>query len=184
MKKERLTRRSIQRRVTLLFKFGLLKPPRMSYDVSRRNHMLPENQQVVSPDQFDELFRKQALIAEFATESEESDYERRDSFLIHLIRAEAAKQFDPESDESPFVGDDWWPDHTRHLEVTPDHCTPEFLAGLRALLADDYRDYRIQLCVYADHSDGNSYIGSMALSADRVLIEQKLRDLLCRDKND
>jgi len=146
--------------------------------------MLPRNQQVVSQDQFAELFREQALTAEFATESEESDYERRDSFLIHLIRNEAAKQFGTESDESPFVGDDWWPDHTRHLEVTPAHCTPEFFAGLRTLLADEYRDYRIQLCVYADHSDGNSYIGSMALSADRVLIEQKLRNLLCPDEND
>lgn len=144
--------------------------------------MLPENQQVVSPDQFDQLFGEQALIAEFATESEEFEYERRDSFLIHLIRNEAAKQF--ESDESPFVGDDWWPNHTRYLEVTPSHCTPEFLVGLRALLADDYRDYRIQLCVYADRDDGKSYIGSMALSAKSVLIEQKLRDLLYRNKND
>lgn len=48
--------------------------------------MLPENQQVVSPDQFDLLFGEQALIAEFSNESEESEYERRDSFLIHLIR--------------------------------------------------------------------------------------------------
>lgn len=146
--------------------------------------MLPENQQVVSPDQFDQLFGEQALIAEFANESEETEYEQRDSFLIHLIRNEAAKQFGPASDESPFVGDDWWPNHTRYLDVTPDHCTPDFLTGLRTLLADDYRDYRIQLCVYADRDDGKSYIGSMALSADHVLIEQKLWDLLYRDKND
>lgn len=48
--------------------------------------MLTENQQVVSPDQFDLLFGEQALIAEFANESEESEYQRRGSFLIHLIR--------------------------------------------------------------------------------------------------
>jgi hypothetical protein len=53
--------------------------------------MLPENQQVVSPDQFDLLFGEQALIAEFANESEESEYERRDSFLIHLIHSRQVK---------------------------------------------------------------------------------------------
>ncbi|HEY5894764.1 MAG TPA: hypothetical protein VIT91_16200 [Chthoniobacterales bacterium] len=70
--------------------------------------------------------------------------------------------------------------YLRVLRVTTcfAHCTPAFLSALRALLADDYRDYRIQLCVYADQMDGKSYIGSMALSADSVLIEQKLHDLL------
>lgn len=140
--------------------------------------MLPKNQHVVSPERFDELFREQALIAEFRTKDAEAEYERRDSFLIHLIRREVVAHFGPESDDSPFVGDDWWPDHTRHMEITPKHCTPAFFGALRALLADDYRDYRIQLCVYADHNDGKSYIGSMALSADCVLIEQKLHELL------
>ena len=146
--------------------------------------MLPENQQVVSPDRFDELFREQALIAEFPTEDVESEYERRDSFLIHLIRSEAANHFGSESDKSPFVGDDRWPDHTRHMDVAPDHCTPGFLKSLRTLPADDYRDYQIQLCVYADPADRRSYFGSMALSADRVLIEQKLLDFLSPDRSD
>jgi hypothetical protein len=140
--------------------------------------MLPKNQQVVSPERFDELFSEQAIIAEFSTKDAEAEYVRRDSFLIHLIRREVVQQFGPESDRSPSVGDDLWPDHTRHLDVTPEHCTPAFLSELRTLLADDYRDYRIQLCVYADIMDGATYIGSMALSADYVLIEQKLHDLL------
>src|SRR3954470_10680348 len=94
------------------------------------------SQQIVSPERFDELFRDQALIAEFPTEDAEAEYERRDSFLIHLIRREVVQHFGPESDHTPFVGDDWWPDHTRHMEVTPEHCTPAFLRALRALLAD------------------------------------------------
>ncbi len=145
--------------------------------------MLPKNQQVVSPKRFDELFREQALIAEFPTKDAEAEYERRDTFLIHLIRREVAQYFGAESNKSLFVGDDWWPDHTRHMEVTPEHCTPAFLSTLRGLLADDYRDYRIQLCVYADPMDGKSYIGSMALSADSVLVEQKLHDLLHSNRN-
>jgi hypothetical protein len=145
--------------------------------------MLPNQQQIVSPEAFDELFREQALIAEFSTEEAEAEYALRDSFLVHLIRREVIQHFGEESDDTPFVGDDWWPDHTRHLEVTPEHCTPAFLDALRALLADDYRDYRIQFCVYADHHDGKSYIGSMALSADSVLIEQKLYDLFHSNRN-
>jgi hypothetical protein len=105
-------------------------------------------------------------------------YQGRDSFLIHLIRREVVQHFGPESDKWAFVGDDWWPDHTRHLEVTSEYCTQTFLSALRALMADDCRDYRIQLCVYADIMDGKSYIGSMALSADHVLIENKLHEFL------
>ena len=75
-----------------------------------------KNQQIVSPEQFDGHFREQALIAEFPNEDAEAEYERRDSFLIHLIRREVTEHFGPESGDSPFVGDDWWPDHTRHME--------------------------------------------------------------------
>jgi hypothetical protein len=140
--------------------------------------MLPKSKHVVSPKQFDLLFKEQALIAEFATKDNETDYERRDSFLTHLIRREVGRCFGPESNDSPFVGDDWWPDHTRHLDLTPNHCTSDFLNGLRALLSDDYQNWRIQLCVYNDPLDGKTYIGSMALYSDRVLIEEKLNDLL------
>jgi hypothetical protein len=145
--------------------------------------MLPQNQQVVSPKRFNDLFQEQAIIAEFQNEEAEAEYERRDSFLIHLIRREVATHFDGDSDPPPFVGDDWWPDHTRHLEVTPKHCTPKFLNALCALLTEEYRDYRFQLCVYADHDDGNSYIGSMALSNNRILIEEKLNELLQSNRN-
>lgn len=140
--------------------------------------MLPQNQQVVSPKRFDALFREQSHIAEFPTAEDEAAYERRDTFLIYLIRREVERQFGPESAQAPFVGDDWWPDHTRHLDITPAHCTPAFLGALRGLLLDDFRDYRMQLCVYGDPMEGKSYIGSMALSADHVLIEKKLHDLL------
>src|SRR5687768_15890203 len=123
--------------------------------------MLPETRNIVSPKKFDERFREEARIAEFASPDEKIAYERRDSFLIHLIRREAQQHFGPDKDHQPFVGDDWWPDHTRHMEATPAHCTPGFLIALRSLLTDDYTDYRIQICVYADAMDGKTYIGSM-----------------------
>lgn len=144
--------------------------------------MLPKNQQVVSRDRFDEIFREEATIAEFPTKEAEVAYERRDSFLIHLIRREVERSFGSDPDAAPFVGDDWWPDHTRHLEATLKHCTSDFLDSLRALLTGEFRFYRIQLCVYGDILDGKSYIGSMALYADRVLIERDLHALLARQK--
>jgi hypothetical protein len=140
--------------------------------------MLPKTCKIVSPEEFSELFREEARIAEFASPEEESAYERRDSFFIHLIRREVQRYFGPDKEQQPFVGDDWWPDHTRHMEATPVHCTAPFLTALRSLLTDDYKDYRIQICVYQDAMDGKSYIGSMALYADRVLIERRLHELL------
>src|SRR5438067_834039 len=104
--------------------------------------MLPKQRNVVSPEKFNELFREEARIAEFSSPEEEIAYEGRDSFLIHLIRREVQRHFGINEDEQPFVGDDWWPDHTRHIEATPAHCTPEFLGALRSLLTDEYKDYR------------------------------------------
>jgi hypothetical protein len=140
--------------------------------------MLPKTRNVVSPEEFNKLFREEALIEEFASPEEEVAYEKRDSFLIHLIRREVERCFGTDEEQQPFVGDDWWPDHTRHIEATPSHCTAVFLNTLRGLLTDDYKDYRIQICVYGDAMDGKTYIGSMNLHADRVLIERKLYELL------
>ena len=145
--------------------------------------MLPDNQQVVSPERFDDLLREQAKVAEFLTKEAEEEYLQHHAFLIHLVRREVAKHFGMESDCSPSVGDDCWPDHTSHISVTPRHCTQSFLTALRSLLTDDDRDYRIQLCVYGDIMDGKTYIGSMALWADRVLIERNLHELLCSQRN-
>ncbi len=140
--------------------------------------ILPSNIQVVSPKQFDELFRQQALIAEFTSDDDEAAYERKDAFLIYLIRREAERFFGSGDDQAPYVGDDWWPDHTRHLELTRQHCTPEFFGAILALLVDDYKDYRVQCCVYGDYMNGDTYVGSMVLSTNHLLIEVKLHEVL------
>ena len=140
--------------------------------------MLPKLRNIVSPKEFDALFHEEAQIAEFTTPDAETAYVRRDSFLIHLIRKEVQTHFGPDEKHQLGVGDDWWPNHTRYLDATPAHCTTAFLASLLGLLTDDYINYRIQVCVYGDIMDGKSYIGSMALYTDRVLIEKKLYKLL------
>jgi len=140
--------------------------------------MFSKTCKVVSPKQFDESFREEALIAEFSSPKEEAAYERRDALLIRLIRKQVRQHFGRNKERHPFVVDDWWPDHTRFREATPVHCTAAFLTALRRILKNDYKDLRIQICVYEDTLDGTTYIGSMVLYADRVLIEKKLFKLL------
>lgn len=142
--------------------------------------MLPKTQKVVSPKEFDKVFKKEALIAEFSSTREEEAYEKRDWSLIRLIRKEIRQHFGRSTKRQPYVLDDWWPDHTRFIDATPAHCTPAFLIALRRLLKNDYKDYRIQICVYEDIMEGTTYIGSMALYRNRVLIEKKLHSLFQR----
>lgn len=144
--------------------------------------MLPKTRRVVSPKEFDKFFHEEVLIAEFASPEEEEEYEKRDSSLIRLIRKEIRQHFGRDVEKQPHVIDDWWPNHTRYIDAVPAHCTAPFLIALRRLLKDDYKDYRIQICVYDDPMTGTSYIGSMALYRDRVLIEKKLYKLFEREK--
>jgi len=144
--------------------------------------MLPKIRRVVSPKEFDKLFHEEALIAEFSSDREEEEYERRDASLIRLIRKEIRLYFGRNARQQPYVLDDWWPNHTRYVDVTPAHCTAPFLIALGQLLNNDYTDYRIQICVYEDTMDGTTYIGSMALYKDRVLIEKKLHALFQKQK--
>jgi hypothetical protein len=139
--------------------------------------MLPEHQQIVSPERFSALFSEQALIAEFPNQEAESDYERRDAFLIHLIRREVDRIFASGDAEKPFVNDDWWPDHTRHVEADLRHCTPAFFEALHALLIDDYGDWRIQLCI----CDGRNFLGSLVLYAESILMEERLHSHLAHN---
>ena len=144
--------------------------------------MLPETRRVVSPKEFDKVFREEAVIAEFSSGKEEEEYERRDSSLIRLIRKEIRLHFGRNAEQQPFVSDDWWPNHTRYLEAGPEHCTAAFLNALVRLLNNDFKDYRIQICVYEDTTNGSTYIGSMALYKDRVVIEKKLHALFQKRK--
>lgn len=140
--------------------------------------MLPKACNVVSPEDFDKLFREEARIAEFASPDEKDAYAKRDAFLAHLIRREVQRHFGTAEEQQLFVGDDWWPNHTRYIEAIPAYCTAAFFTAIRSLLTDDYKNYRIQISVWRDLMDEKSFIGSMALYADRAPIEKRLHELL------
>ncbi len=135
--------------------------------------MLPKTRNVVSPAKFKSLFDQEVKIAEFTSVHEKSAYEKRDSFLIHLIKRSIAEHFE-QGDDGPYVLEDWWPDHTRYLELAPLHTTKRFLTSLHDLLTEEFAHWRIQLCVYEDSTLGDTYIGSMVLYADHILVETKL----------
>ena len=136
--------------------------------------MLLEKRNVVSPESFDELFQKEARTIEFGSAQEEAEYEKRDSQLIARIRQEIKRLFGPVESRELFVDEEWWPDHTRRVEVGMNHFTTTLVTALRNLLTGAYKDYRILISVYVNRAETELYIGSMALHADRALLERNL----------
>jgi hypothetical protein len=135
----------------------------------------------VSPTEFDALFESEANIAEFSSKGEEIAYEKKTAFLTYLIRQRASEQFGP-GDETCFLIDDWWPNHSRYVELAVSRFTLPFLTALHDLLADEFAKWRIQICVYGDTLEatlhGSTLRGSMVIYADRIVIEARLRDLV------
>jgi hypothetical protein len=130
-------------------------------------------------DVFDDLFKTSVRIAKFKDKQAEAEYQKKDEELRRRIGAVAARLFEPSYVEKHLeIGWDWWPDHTRHLEASIDSCSEAFLDGLRALLVDEYKDWRIQVVVYADPRDGQTMVGSIAIWADKLLIDRALYALL------
>lgn len=140
--------------------------------------MLPRIQTIATGEEFDELLRADAEMAYFSSVAEEEAYATRDEFLIHLMHERIAQQFGENLDSTPHQNEDWWPNHTRCLDMTPAQCTRSFLQSMHELLTDAFANYRIQICVYADVMAGETYVGSMVIYADRVVIEQKLAEHL------
>jgi hypothetical protein len=130
-------------------------------------------------DIFDQLFRDSALVVELRDEAEKAEYVARDEELHNAIEAAGKRLFEPEFVARHLhVGDDWWPDHTLHVDASIDSFTQAYYDELRALLIGKFCDWRIQVVVYADPMDGKTMVGSIAIWADRVLIDRAFHALL------
>ena len=114
----------------------------------------------LSPESFDELFQQEARVIEFGSPEEEAEYQKRDSQLITRIRQDIKRFWAPEESRELFVDEEWWPDHTRRVEVGMRHFTTALLTALRSLLTDEYKDYRILISVYVNRTETELYIGS------------------------
>jgi len=135
----------------------------------------------VEPQKFDDLFASEADIVDLDDEDSESAYESLDSQLIEHINQALAAIYPQDSAgkaERPYQLEDWWPNHTRYLDVCRRHLIPELLPTLHGLLSEPFHHYRIQLVVYEDSQDGESYIGSIALYRNHMIAEKRLKQLL------
>lgn len=130
-------------------------------------------------DVFDDLFRASTRVAKFKDKEAEAEYQRRDEELRKRIVGVADRLFEPSFSEKHLeIGWDWWPNHTRYLDASIHSFSQAFLDGLRTLLAGEYKDWRIQVVVYADPSEGRTMVGSIAIWADKLLIDRALYSLL------
>ncbi len=127
---------------------------------------------------FDRIFKETVLIAEFATDSDEKLYEQRDSSLIELIWEVCNRVIDPNERGGIHIIEDWWPDHTRHLDCNLSALSERLENKLQSLLRGTYQSWRIQIVVYRDMMVGATQVGSLVLYSDRALIDRGLYDKL------
>ena len=138
-----------------------------------------ENWYVVSEAKSDQLFSDDAMIAEFATEGDESAYEKRDSFLIVLIKRACEEALGSVADIHVYHIEDWWPNHTRYVSVSAEYCTREFILMLQSLLTEEFSNYRIQLIVDSNLAvDESPELGALTIYADRVIVEDRVAKTL------
>ncbi len=124
--------------------------------------MLPSNPKVVSADQFIAQLDTEVIIAEFSSKEEEVAYEKLDAFLTHLIKKRLEEQTGYSEDETWHVNEDWWPNHSRFVEINTKQCTLPLLTILHELLTEEFMVWRIIVWwVYDDMFNGatNSRVG-------------------------
>jgi hypothetical protein len=128
---------------------------------------------------FEQLFRAESRVATFSDATAEVAYVAHDEKLTREIVAIGRRLFDPSFAERHFYAcDDWWPNHTRYVDASIDSFTQAYFDELHALLTGDYRKWRIQAVVFGDPLDSQTMIGSIAVEAERVLIDRALYGVL------
>jgi hypothetical protein len=128
---------------------------------------------------FDQLFRAETLEAELPDAAAREEYVERDAVLTRSIIAVGKRLFDPAfAERHIYAGDNWWPNHTRYVDASIDACTQAYFDELRVLLTGDYERWRIQVVVSGDPLDGKTMVGSIAIEADRLLVDRALYGVL------
>ena len=144
---------------------------------------MPHIQDIIIAEEdkdFDKLLRKSALIAEFLTAGDSDRYSKKDARLRQLIEDTLGEILGPDGMEAhACVGYDWWPDHTRSLELDPESFRPPVFDALRALLVGEFDEWRIQAVIYRDHMDGTTLIGSVLIWSEKLIIDRALYDWMC-----
>jgi hypothetical protein len=129
-------------------------------------------------DVFDALFKATTRIAEVDGDAADAYVAKLDQ-LRERLAALAGDLFESGFRERHlYIDDNSWPDHTCHLDATIDSFSQAFFDGMRSLLVDEYKDWRIQVVVYGVPANGKTMVGSIAIWSDRLLIDRALYALL------
>ena len=126
-------------------------------------------------DVFDALFKATARIAELEDHAANEAYVAKLDQLRDRVVAMVGRLFEPAfSEKHLYIDWNSWPDHTCQLDATIDSFSQVFFDELRALLVDEYKEWRMQVVVYGEPMSGQTMVGSIAIWSDRLLIDRAL----------
>jgi len=124
---------------------------------------------------FDALLTRSAMIAEFLTGADSERFsDKNDRLREAMERAAASHLGDALAESDTHFNWDWWPDHTRPIEISEKAFTFEMFELLRSLLAGEFDEWRIQAVVYGDVMDGHTLDGSVLLWKDKLILDREM----------
>lgn len=125
-------------------------------------------------DVFDALFKATARVAEVEGAAADAYVAKLDQLREQVV-AVVDRLFEPAfSKKHLYVDWNSWPDHTCQMDATIDSFSQEFFDELRGLLVSEYEDWRIQVVIYGDVSNGQTMVGAIAIWSDKLLIDRAL----------
>jgi len=139
--------------------------------------MLPIHEIVVADADadFNALLRRSAMIAEFLTGSDSERFSSKNDLLRDAMKQAVVGRLGEEMAESDTnIGYDWWPDHTRHIDISERAFSYDVFELLRSLLTAAFDEWRIQAVIYSDIMEGTTMIGSVLIWCDKLIVDRKL----------
>ena len=93
-----------------------------------------------------------------------------------MEKALAAHLGDELAESDSHLNHDWWPDHTRPVEISERAFTFATFEILRSLLTGEFDEWRIQAVVYTDIQQGTTFVGSALIWSDKIIVGRQLFD--------
>jgi hypothetical protein len=125
-------------------------------------------------EEFDRRIEENAVVVEFASDSEERAYEAADWRLHLQICAVLGVESSPtRSDELVHVIEDWFPTRTKFVEADPSVVGPSEVESLRNLLRGEFDDWRINVQIFRGLS-GPAHVGGINIYNSRILVQREV----------
>lgn len=139
---------------------------------------MPKIQDIVvanTDGDFDTLLRGSALLANFVTGADRDRFSAKSRRLRQNIEGVCQSILKPTGMIHHFhINYDWWPDHTRYVDLEAVAFDENLYDALHALLMDEFDEWRIQVVVYREFAQGESMIGSVLIWSDKLILDKRL----------